>query len=120
MSVAPNAGIVDFGTFTSPTTVVDGIQGQVPQPLAGQETFILTAIGWVPSSNAGNNSLINPTFSYTNGRLTSVVYGSGQTKTLTYSDGVLTQLDFYNLINTIRKTFNYTGGVLTSITQVTL
>lgn len=63
MSVAPNAGIVDFGTFISPTAFVDGIQGQVPQPLAGQETFVLTASGWAPGSGSGNNSPINPVFS---------------------------------------------------------
>jgi hypothetical protein len=57
MSVAPNAGIVDFGTFTSPTTIFDGIQGQVPQPLAGQETYVLTAIGWAPSGGGGNSSI---------------------------------------------------------------
>ena len=71
-------------------------------------------------SGSGNNSPINPVFTYTSGLLTGVAYSGGQTKTLTYTGGVLTQLDFYNLVNTIRKTFNYTGGVLTSITQVTL
>ena len=47
MSVAPHAGIVDFGTFTPPSASVDGIQGEVPKPLAGQETHILSASGWV-------------------------------------------------------------------------
>ena len=40
MSVAPHAGIVDFGTFTPPTSSVDGIQGEVPQPLAGQQNYV--------------------------------------------------------------------------------
>jgi len=51
MSVAPHAGIVDFGTFTSPSTTVDGIQGEVPQPLAGQQNYVLTANGFVPGGS---------------------------------------------------------------------
>jgi len=53
MSVAPHSGIVDFGTFTPPTVSVDGIQGEVPQPLAGQAAYILTANGWAPDSGGG-------------------------------------------------------------------
>jgi hypothetical protein len=52
MSVAPHAGIVDFGTFTPPTASVDGIQGEVPQPLAGEESHILSASGWIPPASA--------------------------------------------------------------------
>jgi len=52
MSVAPHAGIVDFGTFTPPSASVDGIQGEVPQPLAGEELHILSASGWIPPSAA--------------------------------------------------------------------
>ncbi len=46
MSVAPHAGVVDFGTFTPPTLSKDGIQGEVPQPLIGQENYVLTGNGW--------------------------------------------------------------------------
>lgn len=52
MSVAPHAGIVDFGTFTPPTALVNGIQGEVPQPLAGEESHILSASGWIPPAPA--------------------------------------------------------------------
>ena len=45
---------------------------------------------------------------------------NGQTKTFTYTSGVLTRLDYVNSGVTIRKTFNYTSGILTSIAQVTL
>ena len=48
MSIAPHTGIVDFGTFTAPTALVDGIQGEVPMPLAGQENYVLTASGFAP------------------------------------------------------------------------
>ena len=53
MSVAPHSGIVDFGTFTPPTVSVDGIQGEVPKPLAGQAAYVLTANGWAPDSSSG-------------------------------------------------------------------
>lgn len=47
MTVAPHSGIVDFGTFTSPVGGVDGIQGEVPAPLSGQDNYVLSALGWV-------------------------------------------------------------------------
>ena len=53
MSIAPHTGIVDFGTFTAPTPSNDGIQGEVPQPLAGQEAYVLTATGWAPGGGGG-------------------------------------------------------------------
>ena len=53
MSVAPFAGVVALDNFKSPTVAVDGIQGQVPKPLAGQNGYVLTADGWVPIGTAG-------------------------------------------------------------------
>jgi len=53
MSIAPHTGIVDFGTFTSPTALVDGIQGEVPRPLAGQGGYVLTATGWTSAGSVG-------------------------------------------------------------------
>lgn len=46
MSVAPNAGIIDFGTFTPPEGGQDGIQGQVPAPLLSEVGYVLTTNGW--------------------------------------------------------------------------
>lgn len=46
MSVAPHAGVIDFGTFTSPTVSVDGIQGEVPAPSASQYGYFLSTAGW--------------------------------------------------------------------------
>ena len=57
MSIAPHTGIVDFGTFTSPTASTDGIQGEVPQPLAGQEDYVLSANGWIPSGGGGSGTV---------------------------------------------------------------
>ena len=57
MSIAPHTGIVDFGTFTSPTASTDGIQGEVPQPLAGQEDYVLSATGWIPSGGGGSGTV---------------------------------------------------------------
>ena len=57
MSVAPSPGIIDFGVFTAPTLSLDGIQGQVPIPLAGQQDYILTASGWVPNGGGGSGTV---------------------------------------------------------------
>lgn len=51
MSVAPNAGIVDFSTFLSPVGGQDGIQGQVPAPLASEAGYILSTSGWISTSS---------------------------------------------------------------------
>ena len=59
MSIAPHTGIVDFGTFTAPTALKDGIQGEVPMPLAGQEAYVLTATGWAPGGGGGG--MVYPT-----------------------------------------------------------
>jgi hypothetical protein len=56
MSIAPHTGIVDFGTFAAPTALKDGVQGEVPMPLAGQENYVLTATGWIPNS-AGSGTV---------------------------------------------------------------
>jgi hypothetical protein len=53
MSVAPNAGVVDLDNFLPPTAGTDGVQGQVPKPLAGQQDYVLTANGWLPLSALG-------------------------------------------------------------------
>jgi len=53
MSIAPHSGIVDFGTFTSPAGATDGIQGEVPAPLAIENGYVLTTDGWVSASSLG-------------------------------------------------------------------
>ena len=58
MSIAPHTGIVDFGTFTAPTASKDGIQGEVPMPLAGQEAYVLTATGWAPGGGGGGSGTV--------------------------------------------------------------
>lgn len=52
MSVAPNAGLIDFGTFQSPIGGSDGLQGQVPAPLVAQAGYVLTTEGWAPAPAA--------------------------------------------------------------------
>ena len=53
MSVAPHAGIIDFGTFTPPDAPKDGIQGEVPAPLVAEIGYILSTNGWVPAGGGG-------------------------------------------------------------------
>lgn len=48
MSITPHSGIIDFGTFTSPAGGADGIQGEVPAPLASESGYFLSTEGWVP------------------------------------------------------------------------
>jgi len=57
MSIAPHPGIVDFGTFASPTASTDGVQGEVPMPLAGQENHVLSASGWIPGGGGGSGTV---------------------------------------------------------------
>ena len=63
MTISPHSGIVDFGTFTPPEGATDGIQGEVPAPLIGQETYVLTATGWAPGGggSTGPTGPIGPT-----------------------------------------------------------
>ena len=143
MSVAPHSGIIDFGTFTPPDGATDGIQGEVPQPLAGQEAYVLTAVGWAPGGGgggavtqiiAGTNVSISPaggtgavTINSTgSGGVSSVtgtapVVSSGGTtpaismaKATTLVDGYLSTID-WNTFNNKQPA----GSYLTAITATT-
>jgi len=102
MSVAPHAGIVDFGTFTPPTTSVDGIQGEVPQPLAGQANYVLSANGWVPSGGGGGS-----------GTVTSIDVSGGATG-LTTSGGPVTTSGTITLAGTLAVANGGTGVTASS------
>lgn len=56
MSVTPHAGIIDYGTFISPNGSIDGVQGEVPGPLASQAGYVMSTNGWVPSAGAGGSA----------------------------------------------------------------
>ncbi|MDG1314008.1 MAG: hypothetical protein P8P29_00610, partial [Flavobacteriaceae bacterium] len=73
--------------------------------------------GVVTVSLQGESPLNNPSFTYTGGLLTGIAYGGGQTKVLSYTGGVLNTsvLTADSVVTT--KTLNYTDGVLTSITE---
>jgi len=103
MSVAPHAGIVDFGTFTPPSASVDGIQGEVPKPLAGQENHVLSASGWV-SGGGGSGTVTS-------------VSGTGTVSGLTLS-GTVTTAGNLTLGGSI--TGFAASGTNTDITSVTL
>lgn len=59
MSVAPHAGIVDFGAFTPPGLLADGIQGAVPAPLVAEAGYVLSTTGWISAEGASGNSPIS-------------------------------------------------------------
>jgi len=65
----------------------------------------------------GESPLSNPAFTYTDGLLTSITYGGGQTKALSYTNSVLTSIVLTANSVVTTKTLNYTNGVLTSITE---
>tara|TARA_R110002124_G_scaffold39997_1_gene125771 strand:+ start:173 stop:826 length:654 start_codon:yes stop_codon:yes gene_type:complete len=66
----------------------------------------------------GSSPLTNPSFTYTNGLLTSVEYDDNITKTLTYTGDLLTAVSVDDGAGSVTtKTLNYTNGVLTSITE---
>ena len=97
MSVAPSPGIIDFGVFTTPTLSLDGIQGQVPIPLAGQQNYILTASGWVPNGGGGSGTVTS-------------VDASGGTTGLTFSGGPITTSGTLTLSGTLGAANGGTGA----------
>lgn len=118
MSVAPNAGVVDLDNFLPPTSGVDGVQGQVPKPLAGQQDYVLTADGWAFAGSIVVNAETDPVFTYVNQLVTRIDYASGNYKLFTYVASILTQLDYIIGPLTVRKQFYYNGdGTLAYIVQ---
>ena len=65
----------------------------------------------------GDSPLSNPSFTYTDGLLTGITYGGGQTKAFVYAAGVLSTITLNSSGVVTTKTLNYTNGVLTSITE---
>lgn len=124
MSVAPNAGIVALDNFTSPTGDVDGQQGQVPKPLAGQQNHILSASGWIPSSTSSGTVTsvaatagtgINVTGSpiTTSGTLVITNTAPDQVVGLTAGTGINVTGTYPNF--TIVNTSPSSGGTVTSV-----
>jgi hypothetical protein len=101
MSIAPHTGIVDFGTFTAPTASKDGIQGEVPMPLAGQESYVLTATGWAAGGGGGS------------GTVTSIDVSGGSTG-LTTSGGPVTTSGTITLAGTLAVANGGTGVTTSS------
>lgn len=82
MSVAPNAGIIDFSTFTPPAGGADGIQGQVPAPLAAEVGYVLTTNGWAPAGGGGSAIAVSDEGTQITAGVTSFNFtGSGVTAT---------------------------------------
>jgi hypothetical protein len=71
-------------------------------------------------ANNTDDPLKSPTFTYTSGNLSQIVYSDGSTKTLTYTSGMLSRIDLVRSGVTYRKDFTYVSGSLASITESTL
>jgi len=79
MSVAPRAGIVEFGAFAPSTPLKDGIQGEVPQPLSAELGYILSTEGWVSASSGAGASGV-ATLDFGAGSKTATVTVTGVTQ----------------------------------------
>lgn len=104
MTIAPHSGIVDFGTFTPPNGSEDGIQGEVPAPLASEITYVLSATGWVPMGGGGGG-----------GTVTSVDLTAGTG--ISVSGGPITTAGSITVTNTAPdKVVTLTGAGTTTVT----
>jgi hypothetical protein len=104
VTIAPHSGIIDFGVFTPPELGKDGIQGEVPAPLIGEELYVLTATGWAA---VGGGS----------GTVTSVA-ASGGTTGLTFSGSPITTSGTLTLSGTLAVANGGTGA--TTLTGVVI
>lgn len=131
--ITPSAS-VDVQLTNQPTVTLDVSLGITPSievttaPPAAVELSLAQSVISIevsvatpgPKGESGNAAPSSPSLIYADGLLSSINYRSGQTKSFTYTNGVLARLDFTDSGVVTRKTFNYSSGVLTSITQVTL
>jgi hypothetical protein len=113
MSVAPNSGIIDFGTFTPPDAPLDGIQGQVPAPLLIEAGYVLSTNGWVPAGGGGGSvSSVTGTAPIVSSGGANPAISIPQATTLI--DGYLSAID-WNTFNSKQPA----GSYLTAITATT-
>ena len=59
----------------------------------------------------------SPIFTYTAGNLTQIMYADGSFKTFTYTNSLLTRVDYTQMGAVLRKDFEYVNGQLVSITE---
>jgi len=57
VTIVPNSGIVEFGTFVPPVPG-DGQQGQVPKPLLAEAGYVLSTDGWIPAGGGGGSGTV--------------------------------------------------------------
>ena len=125
-SVAPHAGIIDFGEYIPVSGGQPARPGSLPAPTEAEDGYVFTTDGWTDPNEIGasfesvskNLRAYDFTLNYTSGELTSVVYSNGVTKTLSYTEGELTAITLSGSTPDgidLTKTLTYTAGELTAV-----
>lgn len=148
MTIAPHSGIIDFGTFTPPSGGQDGIQGEVPAPLASEIGYVLSATGWIPVGGTGLGTVTSVDLTAGTGisvsggpittagsitvtntapdRIVSLTGAGTTTVTGTYPNFTITSSDAYTgTVTSVNASGNttgltFTGGPITSSGTLTL
>jgi hypothetical protein len=127
-TVAPHAGIIDFGEYIPAGGGQPARPGSLPAPTPEQAGYVFTTAGWTDPASITSGATFeyvsknlpssNFTLTRTGGKLTSLEYANGVTKTLNRTDGRLTSIVLSGATPagiSLTKTLTYTGTALTSV-----
>ncbi len=120
--VAPQAVSVSLESADLGVSLDLSISSQVAVELSIVQSLISVELSMTPIIVSGKSvQLKNPDPSYAeDGKLIRVDYDGGLYKTYAYTNGLLTQVDFFNGLKTVRKTIQYANGVWAGTSEVTL
>jgi hypothetical protein len=127
-TVAPHAGIIDFGEYIPAVGGQPARPGSLPAPTPEQDGFVFTTEGWTdPAAVAAkatfesvSKNLPSADFTLvrTAGKLTALVYANGVTKTLNRTGGRLTSIVLSGATPagiSLTKTLIYDGTALVDV-----
>jgi hypothetical protein len=117
--VTPSTISVDLTSSELGVSLDLTVLSSVSLELSIEQSLISVELSMTAISSAITLSNPDPTYS-DDGNLIRVDYDGGLYKTYTYTSGLLTQVDFFDGLNTVRKTIGYVNGVWVGTTEVTL